>query len=113
MLVKEIWRKDSISRKPVILRALQGTLLTGVGRRCTVRHTVLDIAIYTYIVLGSKGRPEYQVLPVGLLVAYQLGDLVSGSGPGRIDLGIEVHQFSRRHHRHLLRDMLQTHRTVV
>ena len=113
MLVEEVRREDSISRKPVILRSLQGTLLTGVGSRGTVRHAVLHIAVYAYIVLGSKGWSEYQVLPVGLLVTYQLGDLVSCRGPGRIDLGIEVHQFSRRHHRHLLRDMLQTHRTVV
>ena len=113
MLVEKVRREDSISRKPVILRSLQGTLLTGVGSRGTVRHTVLHIAVYAYVMLGRECRSEYQVLPVGLLVSDQLSNLVSCRGPGRIDLGIEVHQFSRRHHRHLLRDMLQTHRTVV
>ena len=62
---------------------------------------------------GRKGSAEDQILPIGVMIAAELGNPVSCRSAGRERLPIELPQLCRGHHRNFRGDVLQAGRAII
>ena len=115
MLVKEVRIQAEVCSSSVICRTDKGTSLICIADRSTVRHAVLYVSVYAYVMIMADCSSENEILIVYILLTETLLDhcIVKRISLLSKCLCNELAEFGRSHHRKPLRVLLNTHAAAV